>query len=400
MTTVGAPVRGLLAAAAPGYAEHLRLLGPLPPLTGERAIGLVQASGLTGRGGAGFPTSRKLAAVAAGRTAVVVANGAEGEPASSKDRVLLTTAPHLVLDGLAVAVLATGSTNAYLYAPADLLDGLVPALRERRDPVPVQPVRAPGTFVAGQETAVVAAVEGRPALPRTTPPAVFDRGVRGRPTLVQNVETLAHLGLIARYGPAWFCALGTDAEPGSRLLTVSGAVTRPGVYEAAAGDTLGAALHLAGGPAEPVQAILVGGYHGGWVPWLPDTAGLRLTRSALAPYGAAPGAGVAAALPHRRCGLAATADIAAYLAGQNAGQCGPCRNGLPTLAGRLRELAAGHATPALVQDIRRIAGLVDGRGACAHPTGTVRLVRSALRTFAGDVEEHLAGRCTAHRSPW
>lgn len=181
MTTIGAPVRGLLAAAAPGYAEHLRLLGPLPPLTGEQAIALVQASGLTGRGGAGFPTSRKLAAVAAGRTAVVVANGAEGEPASSKDRVLLTTAPHLVLDGLAVAVLATGATNAYLYAPADLLDGLVPALRERRDPVPVQPVRAPGTFVAGQETAVVAAVDGRPALPRTAPPAVFDRGVRGGP---------------------------------------------------------------------------------------------------------------------------------------------------------------------------------------------------------------------------
>ena len=192
-------------------------------------------------------------------------------------------------------------------------------------------------------------------------------------------------------------AIGTADEPGSRLLTVSGAVFRPGVYEAPTGDTLAAALRLAGGAAGSVQALLVGGYHGAWVPWLPDTAGLPLTRSALAPYDAAPGAGVLVALPRRRCGLLATAEIVAYLAGQNAGQCGPCRNGLPTLAGQLWELATGWPTTGLVREISRVAGLVDGRGACAHPTGTARLVRSCLRIFSADVELHRAGRCAANR---
>ncbi len=397
MTEVRAPVQRVLAAAASSYGQHLGLLGPLPEPPAEQIRQLVQDCGLTGRGGAGFPTGRKLAAVAGRRRAVVVANGAEGEPASSKDRMLLLRAPHLVFDGVAVAVRATGATEAHLYAPDHLVDWLQGIARERRDPVAVSLIRAPDTFIAGQETAAIAAIEGRPALPRTTPPMPFAGGVRGRPTLVQNVETLAQLALIVRYGPAWFRAIGTAEEPGTRLLTVSGAVFRPGVYEAPAGGTLGAALHLAGGTAGLVQAVLVGGYHGGWVPWLPDTAGLPLTRTALSRYDAAPGAGVLVALPRRRCGLAASAEIVAYLAGQNAGQCGPCRNGLPALADHLGELAAGWPTRALVREIRRLAGLVDGRGACAHPTGTVRLVRSTLRVFDPDVELHLAGRCAARK---
>jgi NADH:ubiquinone oxidoreductase subunit F (NADH-binding) len=397
VTDVRAPVQRVLAAAASSYGQHLQMLGPLPELPAERIRQLVQESGLTGRGGAGFPTGRKLAAVAGRRRAVVVANGAEGEPASSKDRMLLLRAPHLVLDGVALAVRATGATEAHLYAPDDLVDRLLGVARQRRDPVAVSLTRAPDTFIAGQETAAIAAIEGRPALPRSTPPMPFAGGVRGRPTLVQNVETLAQLGLIARYGSAWFRAIGNSEEPGTRLLTVSGAVFRPGVYEAATGDTLGAALRLAGGTAGPVQAVLVGGYHGGWVPWLPDTAGLPLTGTVLNPYGAVPGAGVLVALSRQRCGLAASAEIVAYLAGQNAGQCGPCRNGLPALAGNLRELATGWPTRALVREIRRLAGLVDGRGACAHPTGTVRLVRSTLRVFDQDVDLHLAGRCSAQR---
>ena len=262
MTELRTPTQRLLAAAASSYGRHVQLLGPLPDVSGERVRQLVQDSGLTGRGGAGFPTSRKLAAVAGRRRAVVVANGVEGEPASSKDRVLLLRAPHLVLDGVAVAVRATGATEAFLYAPDDLADRLQDVIRQRADPVGVTLICAAGSFIAGQETAAVAAAEGRPAVPRSVPPMPFVSGVRGRPTLVNNVETLAQLGLIIRYGPDWFRAIGTADEPGSRLLTVSGAVFRPGVYEAPTGDTLAAALRLAGGAAGSVQALLVGGYHG------------------------------------------------------------------------------------------------------------------------------------------
>lgn len=395
MTAVAATPR-LLAAAARTYEEHIGRVGPLPELRSLQIEQLAIDAGLTGRGGAAFPTGRKLAAVAAGvRDPVVIANGAEGEPASSKDRALLAHAPHLVLDGLHLAALATGATRTYVYGPADLLESSVkPAIAQRPDRPRPALVPAPNSFIAGQESAVVAAVQGAPPVPTMTPPAVFESGVRGRPTLVQNVETLAHLALIARHGAAWFRGVGTRAEPGTRLVTLSGAVRRPGVYEVAAGSPLGAVLRLADGPSAPLQALLVGGYHGGWVP-ASVAAELSLSTTELAPYDAAPGAGVIIALPSIRCGLQAGADIARYLAGQNAGQCGPCRNGLPAIAGHLHTLAYRRGTLELAADLLRVCGLVDGRGACRHPDGTTRLVRSTLRTFRDELDLHLRGRCTA-----
>lgn len=395
------PIRRLLAAAA---VDHHRLLGPLPDLPGDELIAVIGAAGLTGRGGAAFPTARKLAAVAAvgasGRRPVVVANGAEGEPASSKDRALLTRAPHLVLDGLTLAARATGASRAHLYAPADVLAGSIePALRDRRDRPTIRLAEAPDTFLAGQESAVVAAIEGRPALPRAVPPPVVRRGVDGRPTLVLNVETLAQLALIARFGPGWFRSVGTPDEPGSRVVTLSGALTRPAVYEAAVGMTLAAVLSLAGGATRELRAVLIGGYHGGWVPWTDAAAALPFSAAALAPFGAAPGAGVVVALPATRCGLRAAAEVAGYLAGQNAGQCGPCRNGLPTLAGQLHTLGFGRPDRHLVAELARVADLVDGRGACHHPNGTIRFVRSTLRAFADDVDAHLSDHCLAAMRP-
>lgn len=392
--TLTPPVRRLLTTTTDRPDDRRGRHGPLPDLTAEQLVAMITEAGVTGRGGAGFPTGRKLAAVAAGGRSVVVGNGAEGEPGSSKDRVLLTQRPHLVLDGLALAARAVGAGTAYLYAPADLLDTTVAAaLGERRDRVRVRLVAAPDTFIAGQETAVVAAINGGRAVPTISPPAVFQRGVDGRPTLVQNVETLAQLALVARHGPAWFREVGTEDQPGTRLVTLSGAVRVPGVVEVAGGTPLADIVSLAGGFSEPVQALLVGGYHGGWIPCSPATARLPLTRSALAPWDAAPGAGILIALPARRCGLGAGAEIAAYLAGQNAGQCGPCRNGLPVIADHLGDLARGWATADTIAELHRVTGLVDGRGACHHPGGTVRLVRSTLRTFAADADSHLTGSC-------
>lgn len=384
----------LLDAATPDHAEHLRRVGPLPDHTAEALLHVVRVSGLSGRGGAAFPSGRKLAAVAEGAArSVVVGNGAEGEPASSKDRVLLTHAPHLVLDGLVLAARAVGATETYLYAAADLLDGPVAAaLRQRSDRV--RCVAAPDTFVAGQESAVVSAVNGGPALPTDTLPPVFVRGVGARPTLVQNVETLAQIALITRHGPQWFRSVGTHDEPGTRLATVSGAVRNPGVYEVVGGAPLGGILAAAGGPSRPLRALLIGGYHGGWVPWSKDMTTLPWTRDALRRYEAAPGAGALIALPAERCGVRAGAEIAAYLAGQSAGQCGPCRNGLPAAADLLALLARGQASAATVRELERVVGLVDGRGACHHPGGTARLIRSTLRTFAGEVAIHVHGRCT------
>ena len=393
----------LLSAGAPDLDTHLRQAGPLPWAGGPGPLTqLIEASGLTGRGGAGFPSARKLAAVAAGKRAVVVANGAEGEPLSSKDRVLLTRAPHLVLDGLQLVAEATDAAEAHVYVPADLADALRAAIAERHglDRVAVQVAIAPDRFISGEESAVVSRLSGGLALPRDKSRLVVTAGVRGRPTLVHNVETLAHLALAARRGPAWFREVGTAQEPGSFLATISGGVASPGVYEFGYGVRLGELLAAAGGPSAPLSAVLIGGYHGAWVPF-PDAADTPVSRAGLAPFGASPGAGVIAALPATTCGLTQTSRILNYLAEQSAGQCGPCLNGLPVLAETFARLVGRPGTPAApgaLSEVQRMSGLVEGRGACHHPDGTVRLARSALQTFSSDIAAHRAGSCTA-RSP-
>jgi len=385
------PSGRLLAAAAPGLAEHLRRNGP-PPSPSADLPDLVEAAGLTGRGGAAFPTWRKLASV--GARPIVIANGAEGEPASGKDAWLLRSAPHLVLDGLGLVAGSVGASRAYAYAPPGPgAARLRAALAERgREPVPVEVVEAVDGFLAGEASAVAARVAGLPARPRDKAVRLSEAGVRGRPTLVHNVETLAHVAQIARYGPGWFRRVGTPDEPGTFLATLSGAVARPGVREAAFGTTLAGLAAMAGGLTGPVAAFLVGGYHGRWVP-ADAGAGLGLTPGPR-PSGLAVGAGVVIALPASSCGLGASAAILRYLAEQSAGACGPCRLGLPALADAFAELA-GRGNPRAAVSAARLAGLVVGRGACHNPDGAARLARSALEVFADDVALHQTGRCQA-----
>ena len=385
MTTTAARVeRRLLADELPG---------PLPALDGSQIIGTARDAGLTGRGGAGFPVWRKLAAVAGAAgsgSAVVIGNAAEGEPASAKDRTLLAHRPHLILDGLHLAARAVGAETVHLYAPAAALPALRELVARRGEKVELHP--AVDAFVAGEESAVVSALSGRDAVPADKRIRIVESGLRGRPTLVQNVETLAHLAMIARHGPGWFRSAGLGDEPGTFLATVGGAVARPGVIEAGYGVPLGDLIAAAGGPTADLAAVLIGGYHGGWVPADPR---LPVSRRALEPYGASPGAGVVLALPVGACGLAETARIAGYLADQVAGQCGPCVNGLPRIAGTLADLAARRPRPGLPAEVARLARMVTGRGACRHPDGTARLVLSALRQFAADADAHLDGRCLA-----
>jgi len=384
---------------------HLRQHGR-PRFRGAALLDKVQTAGLTGRGGAAFPVATKLAAVAAASgNAVAVANGAEGEPASSKDAAVLWFSPHLVLDGLQLAADVVGADTAYVYVHAgsdtrggpDLPWHLRAALAQREaagiDRVPVELVEAPPRFLAGEETALVSRINGDAARPTDKQYRPFQRGVGGRPTLVQNVETLAHLALIARHGATWFRSVGTRDEPGSMLCTVRESDGHVRVLEAALGAPLSFLLKL----GDDVQAVLVGGYHGGWLS-LTDARRLALCNAELRPAGTIVGAGVVIALPAAHCGLAETASVARSLALESAGQCGPCFNGLPAIAAALAELARPRPAGPALANLQRWAGLVAGRGACHHPDGTVRFVASALRAFAAEIAEHARGRCTAARS--
>jgi NADH:ubiquinone oxidoreductase subunit F (NADH-binding) len=385
-------------------AAHLERHGPLPGLTNarERAslFAEIEASGLTGRGGAGFPAAVKLAAVARGRDPVVVANGTEGEPASSKDKVLLAVNPHLVLDGAVAAARLTGSREAILAvgrADRDVRTRLERAVAERerlRERVDVRIESVPDRFVAGEETALVAWLNGGPAKPTQARP--YERGVGGRPTLVQNVETLANLGLIARRGADWFRRAGIRDEPGSALVTVLGAVRTPGVAEIELGIPIRELLQTFGGLTALPNALLVGGYFGSWVR-THDVLDLPFTNAALAPFGASLGARTIVVLGQDTCGLAETARVARYLAGESAAQCGPCLFGLPAIADAVEALVAG--SPVAAERLERLFPQVAGRGACAHPTGATRFVASALRVFADEVDRHRHGRCSAPGRP-
>ncbi len=381
-----------------GLDEHLGIHGPLPRDSGAGLVGAVEEAGLTGRGGAAFPTHIKLRSViGAGQPPVVVGNGAESEPASAKDKTLLSVCPHLVLDGLQLAAEAVGSGQAYLYVHRnpELLRSLHDAIAKRADRgldrVAVRLVEAPARFLAGEKTALASRISGGNALPRFGRPPVSERGVGGAPTLVQNVETLAHLALIARHGPSWFREVGTPAEPGTMICTIHTADRPVQVVETAIGTPLRSLVPL---EVPATQAVLIGGYHGTWLPTV-QAAALPLANVALRPLGAAVGAGVLAALPVSRCGLAESANVVHYLALESAGQCGPCLNALPRIASALAALADLLPPPEIRANLLRWANLVERRGACHHPDGTVRFVRSALLVFAHEEACHKQGRCNA-----
>jgi NADH:ubiquinone oxidoreductase subunit F (NADH-binding) len=394
--------------------RHLDRYGPVPGIT-DALIARVERAGLTGRGGAGFPAGVKMRAVAdkAGRRggfragparSVVVANGVESEPASRKDAVLLTRAPHLVLDGIQLAAEAVGAAEAYLCVDGQeerLIRRLAAALAEREhaglSQLPVTLVPIYGSYVASEETALVNYLNEGPAIPVFVPPRPFERGVRGRPTLVSNVETLAHIALIARYGPGWFASIGTAEAPGSALVTVGGGVQRPGVYEIALGMRVSDLIRLAGGLTEPAQAILAGGYFGGWLP-LPEAMDAPVSGPALRRLGAALGSGIVVVLPETACGLAETARVVRYLGAQSAGQCGPCVNGVPALADVLEHITWQRADERSIRWAGRLLPLVEGRGACHFPDGPVGLARSALRVFGADLRHHQRrGPCAGTR---
>lgn len=377
------------------WPAHRRRLGSLRHRDLATLASWCQAVDLRGRGGAAFPFAVKLT-TAAGRRPLVVVNGSEGEPASHKDAALLTRAPHLVLDGAALTAYALGTREVHVVVPVELpevVSAVEAAVAERErhgEDLRWQLHRADARFVGGQARAVLELMAGRPNLPVTawTPEAVA--GHKGRPTLLSNAETFAQVASLARLGPAAYGAFGEGDERGTTLLTVDGDGPAPVVLEVRFGTPLTDVLP----DAALGRPVLLGGYHGAWV-GPQDVAGLTVSRGSLGGIGARLGAGVVLPLAQGRCPLERTARIVAYLAGQSAGRCGPCRNGLPALAREVAALVAGGGD---VRRVRELVGLVAGRGACAHPDGTAGLVRTLLDRFPAEIGAHEQDWCGAGRA--
>ncbi len=401
----------LLAGVADGSSlrAHRGRWGAVPTLTAADLQARLEAAEVRGRGGAAFPFARKFATtVSSGRRREVVVNAAEGEPASAKDSALLLTTPHLVLDGAEIAAGALGVSLVHVVTGADrptVGDAVDRAITERdevrrgvswRPRVRFLHHRAAPRFVAGQARAVLELLSGGPGLPTTawSPEAVS--GLRGHPTLLSNAETWAHVAALA-HDVDRYLSVGVPHEPGTTLLTLTeptldlGGVLLPEatVVEVEHGTSFGAAMSSAHWPAYLGGPALIGGFHGMWVA---DGAlgALPVSRLGLAEHGLALGAGAVMTLSGSQCPVALTARIVTYLAEESARRCGPCLNGLPDLARQLRQVETGADT---LWRIDELSTLVERRGACAHPDGTVRLVRSLLQTFPGRITEHLESQC-------
>ena len=395
----GPPLDGI----AESLTQHNARLGVLPTVPAAQMIAALEAAGLLGRGGAGFPVGRKWRAIAENReagTPVIVANGAEGEPESAKDRVLLAHRPHLVIDGAILAARTLGADRVELYLGREHVEAVkavkaAVAERPKGEQKLLHVVEAPVGYVAGESTAVVHYVNSKDARPMTTPPRMSEQGVRNRPTLVQNVESLAQAALIARHGPDWFKERGRGKNRGTSLVTIAGPVRHEGVAEIDLGTTLAELVELAGGLTSTPQAVLIGGYFGTWAP-IATAWDVPLDPESLKAAGLTFGCGLIRLLDEKSCGVDYSARIMDFLAAGSALQCGPCKYGLADLAGAGGRVASFGAKHTDLYDMERWCGLVTGRGACRHPDGAAQQMSSAMAVFADDFASHAdRRRCLA-----
>ncbi|WP_062996097.1 NADH-ubiquinone oxidoreductase-F iron-sulfur binding region domain-containing protein [Nocardia mikamii] len=364
-----------------------------------RLLAEIVESGLRGRGGAGFPLGAKLLSVqrhcGAGVRPVVVANGEEGEPASGKDRWLLRRRPHLVLDGLRAAAAILGAHRAVVYVSdgwaAESVAAAVAELGAGELPVPPEIVTVAAGYVAGEETAAVRAIDGGPATPTDKPPRPYTAGVGGRPTMVSNVETLAQLAWIHRFGAAAFRTAGTADSPGTFLATVTGAGREPAIYELPHGYSFRALLEVHGVAANRVHGALLGGYFNG----LTNSRILdaRLDHATLRAMGTGLGCGAVALLTPDDCPVAVAASVLEYFDRENAGQCGSCFNGTAAMSAVASALRDGGAEAADLDRLRRWSTVLRGRGACGTLDAATNAARTLLDEFPDAVARHLVGGC-------
>ncbi|MCA8956708.1 MAG: SLBB domain-containing protein [Planctomycetes bacterium] len=380
-----------------GYVALTRALAGDP----EAVLGAVESSGLRGRGGASFPAAVKwrLAASTAAETRFVVANGGEHEPGSEKDKLLVARYPHKVLEGLLLCGFATGATKGFLYLIEDMteqIDAATQSIEELRDAgllgaaiagsgfaFDIEIHRAPPTYVAGEETAAIGSIDGGPAKPRKKPPYPGEAGIRGCPTTVNNVETLAHVPSIVRLGAEWYRGIGTEQSTGTMLFTLDSRVQRPGVYELPFGSTFRDVIYgCGGGPrsGRAIRAILpalscgfLGAEH-------LDTA---IDHATLRALGTSVGCGGISFVEEGDDVLQRVSEIAAFFMKEQCGQCPPCRMETNQIAHVLAGVRAGKG-PGYAAQIEKVTAFARGKGHCSLIEMAAAPVLSALRLFADD----------------
>ncbi|MGQ0843787.1 MAG: NADH-ubiquinone oxidoreductase-F iron-sulfur binding region domain-containing protein [Sporichthyaceae bacterium] len=366
----------------------------------EEIVKEVSAAGLRGRGGAWFPVERKwLAAREMPGPRVLVANGAEDEPGSRKDRHLMANAPHLVLDGALAAAIAIEADTIHLYVnchAASSLAAMRSALAEALDAglfagIAVSITEAPATYVAGEDSAAVEFLETGNAQPRKKPPFPTEAGLNGRPTVVGNVETLAHVALIVRDGAETFRSHGTPDCPGTMLITLPVELNRPGVYEVPVGSFLDEVLEGCGGGFVdgPARGVQVGGPASGWLN--ADQLHVAMDPAEVAVAGSTLGCGAVRVLPAGHCSVDAVVSATEFFSREQCGKCPPCRMATQFIHNVGKALAVGKATAAQLDTAPTLLAQVRPNTACSLPAFALPPLATAREVFPDDFAKHLAG---------
>jgi NADH-quinone oxidoreductase subunit F len=385
-------------------------------LTGEQIIEEISASGLRGRGGAGFPTGRKASFLAPSEPRYIVVNADESEPGTFKDRELILRNPHAVLEGILTMGFATRSAAAFLYIRGEYLteyEVLRAALQQARErgfvgqelygsgyKLEIVLHRGAGAYICGEETALLSSLNGERGQPTTKPPFPAVSGAFQRPTLLNNVETLATVPLILRIGAERYAQIGTEQSKGTRLLSLSGHVERPGNYELPMSATLRDLIEGCGGgvaESRSLKAIIPGGSS---APVLgPEGLDVGLAIEALAAAGTMAGSGAVIVMDDRTCMVQIALRTAEFYHHESCGKCTPCREGAPWVVDTLRRVEEGIAHPDEVDLLLQLCDNVEGKCLCPLGDSLAMAVRAIVNMFREEFDEHVRqGGCTCPES--
>jgi bidirectional [NiFe] hydrogenase diaphorase subunit len=390
------------ALAQGAYAQLRRCLDTLSP---EQVRGEIRASGLRGRGGAGYPTGLKWDTVALqppGRR-FVVCNADEGDPGAFMDRSVLEGDPHRLLEGLAIAAFAVGASQGYVYVRAEYplaIERVRRAIRQARQEgllgeaiagssfsLNLEVRVGAGAYVCGEETALLHSIEGQRGIPRTRPPYPAQSGLWGAPTLINNVETLAALPAILREGGAWFAAMGTERSKGTKVFSLSGAVANPGLVEVPMGTSLRTVVDTMGGgvpDGSPIKAVQTGGPSGGCIPAaLLDTP---VDYESLLELGSMMGSGGLVVMGESTSMPGVAQHFMRFSVNESCGKCVPCRAGTVQLLHLLDHFASRQATPADLEQLEELCQMVKATSLCGLGQAAPNPVLSTLRHFRQEYE--------------
>jgi NADH-quinone oxidoreductase subunit F len=377
----------------------------------DAVIEEVKKSGLRGRGGAGFPTGLKWSFMPknTGKQHYIACNADESEPGSFKDRYLMEDDPHQLIEGMMIAGLAIQATKGYVYIRGEYkraYDRLVAARDEARArgylgtglfgtgfAFDLEIHRGAGAYICGEETAMMNSLEGLRANPRMKPPFPAQAGLWGMPTTINNVESLCSAVHIIERGADWFASMGTEKSKGHKLFQVSGPFKRPGVFELPLGTTFRELLYdWAGGPTEPIQAIIPGGSSCPPLPWTDDTLDTPMDYESIVSKGSMLGTGGVIGIPTRMGMVDAMWNVTRFYGHESCGKCTPCREGVSGwMVSLFEKIGTGQGKKGDVELLEDMLNQIEGRSFCALADAACWPVRGSLKHFRDQFVEVVEG---------